>query len=125
MRQGGNEKGIPFFFLGKTLLFSYLLTGGLLLLLALLLYRFDLSERIVSLCIIGIYVVVSFLAGFMAGKRFGNRKFLWGIAMGTAYFIVLLIVSLIVNRSFKAVADEFYTVLILCAGSGMLGGMLS
>lgn len=115
---------IPVLFLGKCLLFSYILTGGLLMLLALLLYRFNLSERIVSICIIGVYVIVTFFAGFMAGKRIGNRKFIWGLLMGVAYFIVLAIVSLIVNHSIKDVANNFFSILILCAGSGMLGGML-
>ena len=43
--------------------------------------------------------------------------------MGTAYFVVLAIVSLIVDHSLKSIAADFLTVLVLCAGSGMLGGM--
>ncbi len=46
-------------FILKCLLISYLLTTGLLLLLALLLYRFGLSEKVVSICIIGIYIIVA------------------------------------------------------------------
>ena len=63
-------------FILKCLLVSYLLTTGFLLLLALMLYRFGLSEKIVSICIIAIYIIVTFLAGFWAGKREGSRKFL-------------------------------------------------
>lgn len=44
--------------------------------------------------------------------------------MGVAYFFVLMIVSLIVNQSFKDVASNFFTVFLLCAGGGTLGGML-
>lgn len=117
--------GIPMLFLGKCLLFSYILTGGLLMLLALLLYRFNLSEKIVGICIIGIYVAATFFAGFVAGKKIGSRKFIWGLMMGAAYFLVLLLVSLAVNHSVKELSGNFFTVLILCAGSGMLGGMLS
>ncbi len=115
---------VPILFLGKSLLFSYILTGGFLMLLALLLYRFGLSEKFVSICIIAIYVMASFFAGFMAGKKIGKRKFLWGLCMGVAYFIVLLVVSLVVNHSISDVANNFFSVMILCAGSGMLGGML-
>lgn len=57
------------FFLLKNLLFSYILTGILLLLLAFLLFKLSLSERIVSLCIIIIYIVASFFAGFVSGKK--------------------------------------------------------
>ena len=114
-----------FTFILKCLLFSYLLTTGLLLLLALMLYRFGLSEQIVSICIIAIYVIVTFLAGLIAGKREGNRKFLWGLLIGTLYFLVLLIVSLMVNYGMSSITGNFFTVLMLCAGSGMLGGMVS
>ncbi len=112
-------------FLLKCLLLSYLLTTGLLLLLALLLYRFDLTEKVVSACIVGIYILVTFLAGFLAGKREGSRKFLWGLLLGGLYFLILIVISLIVNQGMREVTGNFFTVLILCCGSGMLGGMLS
>ena len=53
-------------FVLKCMLAAYLVTAGLLLLLALMLYRFGLSEKVVSVCIILIYIVVTFLAGFIA-----------------------------------------------------------
>ncbi len=112
-------------FILKCLLISYLLTTGLLLLLALMLYRFGLSEKAVSICIIGIYIIVTFLAGLLAGKREGSRKFLWGLLMGGLYFLILIVVSLIVNQGMQEVSGNFFTVLVLCCGSGMLGGMIS
>ena len=63
------------FILGKCLLASYLLTGGALLLLALLLYRFQLSEQIVSIGILAIYTMATFLAGFLTGKGVRDRRF--------------------------------------------------
>ncbi len=112
-------------FITKCMLAAYILTAALLLLLAFLLYRFGLSEKVVSLCIIGIYIAVTFAAGFLSGRRAGRRKFLWGLAMGTAYYAILVIVSLIVNRGIQDVAGSMVTVFFLCAGSGMLGGMIS
>ena len=112
-------------FILKCLLISYLLTTGLLLLLALLLYRFGLSEKVVSICIIGIYIAVTFLTGVLSGRRAGRKKYLWGLAMGVAYYVILVIVSLIVNRGPQDVAGNMVTVFFLCAGSGMLGGMIS
>ena len=114
-----------FTFILKCLLLSYLLTTGLLLLLALMLYRFGLSEKIVSICIIAIYIIITFLAGFLAGKREGNRKFLWGLMMGSLYFVILIVLSLIVNHGLSGVSGNLLTVLMLCGGSGMLGGMIS
>ncbi|MBQ6805952.1 MAG: TIGR04086 family membrane protein [Lachnospiraceae bacterium] len=109
----------------KCMLAAYLLTAGLLLLLALLLYRFGLSEKVVSIGIILIYIVVTFLAGFLAGKRAGEKKFLWGLAMGCVYFLILTAISMIVNRGMEEVSSSLITVFLLCGGSGMLGGMLS
>lgn len=112
-------------FVTKCMLAAYILTAGLLLLLAFMLYRFGLSEKVVSICIIGIYIAVTFVVGLLAGKRAGRRKFLWGLAMGVAYYVILVVVSLAVNRGLGDVAGNMATVFILCAGSGMLGGMIS
>lgn len=119
------EEGIPILFLLKCLLFSYILTGGMLMLLALLVYRFSLSEKIVSVAIIAIYIGATFFAGFVTGKKLMSKKFLWGLVMGSMYFFVLVILSITINHSFKDVASNFFTVMVMCAGSGMLGGMLS
>lgn len=112
-------------FILKCLLISYFLTTGFLLLLALMLYRFELSEKIVSIAIIFIYIIATFLAGFLAGKREGSRKFLWGLLLGGLYFLILIVVSLVVNQGITGFSGSFFTVLVLCAGSGMLGGMVS
>lgn len=112
-------------FITKCMLAAYILTAGLLLLLAFMLYRFGLSEKVVSICIIGIYIAVTFAVGLIAGKREGKKKYLWGLAMGCAYYVILVIVSLIVNRGPQDIAGNMVTVFFLCAGSGMLGGMIS
>ncbi|MBD5492501.1 MAG: TIGR04086 family membrane protein [Lachnospiraceae bacterium] len=112
-------------FIIKCMLGAYILTAGLLLLLAFMLYRFGLSEKVVSICIIAVYIIVTFLVGLLAGKREGQKKFLWGLMMGVLYFGILVAVSLVVNRGLEDVAGNLITVFFLCAGSGMLGGMVS
>lgn len=109
----------------KCLLFSYILTGGLLLLLAFLLYKLHLSEKVVNVCMILIYIATSFFAGFITGKRKGSKKFFWGAAMGALYFAVLFVMSAVINRGFPQLSADFTTTMFLCLGGGMLGGMLS
>lgn len=109
----------------KCLLFSYILTGGFLLLLALLLYKLHLSEKVVNVCIILIYIAASFFAGFITGKKIRTRKFFWGAVMGALYFLILFVISAVVNRSFPQLSADFTTAMLLCVGGGMLGGMLS
>lgn len=125
MEQKSNTGEVSVFFLLKTLLFSYILTGILLALLAFLLYRLRLGEKVVSVAIIVIYVVATFFGGFVAGKKLENRRFLWGLIMGAAYFLVLTLVSLVAGRGGIEFGNSFLTTFVLCAGGGMLGGMLS
>ena len=119
------EAGIPWQNLLIYLLGAYIVTAVILFLLAFLLYKLSLSEQIVSIGIIITYALSSFLAGFLTGKRMKQKRFLWGLIMGLAYFVVLLLISAIVNKSLGAVADSLFTTLMLCVGGGMLGGMLS
>ena len=119
-----HSRGVVFSLL-KCLLGSYILTAVLLMLLAFLLYRFDLTERPVSVAIIIIYVLSTIFAGFLVGKRMQNRKFLWGLCLGIGYFTVLALASLVMGNGSAALGNAFFTTLALCAGGGMLGGMLS
>lgn len=121
MEQGKNR----ILFLMKCLLCAYIITGVLLLVLALFLYRFHLSENVVTIGIIIIYIISTFVAGWISGKKIENRRFLWGLVMGGAYFFVLIGISFLINHTIQDVTMHFWTTLFVCAGSGMLGGMLS
>lgn len=109
----------------KSLLAAYIVTGLLLLLLALLLYKLQLSESVVNIGIIAIYVAACFLGGFLEGKMMKTRKFLWGGAFGLLYFALLAIISLAVGQGFSGSSSHFVTTLILCMAGGTLGGMVS
>jgi len=125
MERESVEKGIPVLFFGKSLIFSYILTILLLLLLTLLVYKAGFTEKMVSVAVIVVYVIATFFAGFLVGKKMQSRKFLWGLLMGAAYFLILLLVSLVVNRDAGGLGNSVATTFVLCAGGGMLGGMLS
>lgn len=109
----------------KSLLTAYIATGLLLLFLAFLLYKFQLGESKVNIGIVLIYILSSFLGGFLAGKMMKSRKFLWGAAIGLLYFTVLALISLAVNQGFVGSSSHFLTTLILCTAGGTLGGMVS
>lgn len=109
----------------KALLVSYLVTGLLLLLIAGLLYRFRLDEGKVQIGIILTYILSCFTGGFLAGKMMKSRRFLWGVFLGLLYFVIMMLVSLAVNRELQSSTSGFVTAFVLCMGGGMLGGMLS
>ena len=108
-----------------SLFVGYVITFLGIVILAFLLLMFQLSESMVDIGIIIIYVLSCLLAGFVVGKRTKNRKFLWGMLSGGIYFCILLIISLLARQSMENVGNDLTTVLFICIGSGTLGGMLS
>ncbi len=119
------KKRVDVLFLLKLLAFSYIITAVFLLILSMLLYKFRLSETIINIGIVVIYVAATFLTGFLAGKKTGTKKYLWGLFLGAGYFLILTLISLIINHGINDFSGNFLSTLFLCVGSGMLGGMLS
>ena len=109
----------------KSLLCAYLITGVLLLILAALLYKIGISENAVDAGVILIYVISSFSGGFVMGKLMGEQKFVWGLILGVVYFLLLLLITLGVYHSLQGNLSHLFTVILLCAGGGMLGGMVA
>ena len=119
------ERGTQVFRVMKALLASYIVTGLLLFVITFFLYKFEWDEQMVTAGIIVIYVVSTFVGGFILGKIKKSRKFLWGLIMGVLYFALLFLISFGVYRSFDGNGTNVITTLLLCAGGGMLGGMLA
>ncbi len=103
----------------------YVITGLLLVLLAALLGKLELSDAAVSIGIIATYIVSCFAGGFLIGKKKKKKKYLWGLCVGTFYFIVLLLGNLAVNRGLDGQLVHMLTTAVLCILSGMAGGILS
>lgn len=109
----------------KSLLCAYIITGILLLILAVLLYKAGISENTVDAGVILIYVISTFSGGFVMGKLMGERKFLWGLILGAAYFILLLLITFGMYHTLQGSTSHLFTVILLCAGGGMMGGMVA
>ena len=123
MRVKGQKSGVMRIF--QALLVSYIVTGILLLVLAVLLYKLNLDKGKVTAGITGIYVVSAFAGGFLIWKLQKVRKFIWGLILGMLYFLLLVLVSVGVYHTLQGDTMQIVTTLILCAAGGMLGGMLS
>ena len=109
----------------RSIFFAYLLTAILLLGLAFLLYRLHLNENQVNMGIMFIYLASCFLGGFLSGRVLSKRRFLWGLLFGILYFVLLLLLSFCVHHSLNHSFPGLMMSLLICAGGGMLGGMLS
>ena len=109
----------------KSLLVSYIVTGVLLVVLAMLLYRLELNEKTVSASIVAIYVLSTLAGGFILGKLMKVKRYIWGLGLGVVYFSLLLLITLGVYRGLNGDGANLLTTFILCAGGGMAGGMIS
>lgn len=119
------KKGEKVMWVLKSLLASYIVTGLLLLGLTFLVYKFELDEQLVVGGIVAIYVISTFTGGYIIGKLTKIRKFIWGMVIGSVYFLLLFLISYGVYREFNTNGLSAVTTAILCIGGGTLGGMLS
>ena len=78
-----NGRGIEtkLLWLLKSLLCAYIVTGILLFILTMLLYKLNLDEGKVTAGIVVIYILSTFAGGFLIGKLAGVRKFAWGLIL--------------------------------------------
>lgn len=107
------------------LLSAYLITLGGLLIMALLLYKVPLADSAVNIGIVILYILSTFLASFICGKKLKKKKYLWGFLIGTAYFLILLLISFVTDKSTGGLGSNIFTTYIVCSGAGTLGGMLA
>lgn len=107
----------------KIIVFTYILTGLLLFLLAFLMYKMDLADKQINLGVIAVMVIATFVGGIISAKTFREKRFIYGAAVGVTYFLILMLISLIMHKDSKLTQDTL-TMFIMCLGGGTLGGML-
>lgn len=120
-----NAKGNPLTAILAVVFVMFVVSGILLLILAAVLYKAEPSESVVKIGIVAIYIIAGFLGGLLMGKMMREQKFLWGLAAGVIYFVILFVASAVVKRGFDMEMAKVITTFILCAASGMAGGMVS
>lgn len=109
----------------KILLVMYGVTGICLLMLTVMLWELQLGEGVISVGIIIIYILSGCIGGFMGGRTLNGKKFLRGAEMGFCYLLMLVIGSAVLHKEINIELSRFVTTLVLCIGSGGLGGMVS
>lgn len=124
-----NEKRSPMVTMVVTIAIMYAISGVMLLLLAFLLYNFELSEESVRIGVIVIYIVSGFVGGVLIGKWMQDKKYLWGLMAGGIYYVLLFALSFAIKQGMGEAmaldAVRMLTTLVLCAVSSMAGGMIS
>ena len=96
----------------KGLIVSYLVSGAGLLLLALLLLKYQLDERKVS-------------AGIYMGKTAERKRYLWGMILGSIYWGILMLLTIFSGAGTGSGVKGAFLTLLICAGSSTLGAMVT
>ncbi len=109
--------------LGKSLLISYGITAVLLTIGAFVMLKAQVKQSQMMTLIYVVYAVANFASGFILGKAKKEKKFLWGLAAGIMYFIVLSFISFVVNQGFYQNPIQAALALGASAVFGMIGGM--
>ncbi|MCI5639972.1 MAG: TIGR04086 family membrane protein [Lachnospiraceae bacterium] len=111
--------------IGIVLGMMYLLSALLLAAAAGVLWNVGAGSKAVSGVVIGVYVIVNFLGGFLIGKKRGQHKMLWGVAVGVLYFLLLLLIAVFVVKTPLQGNSWIYSGFFVCGISAMFGGMLA
>lgn len=109
----------------RAILISYVFTGIVLLILAFLLLKTEVSYNFLRGGMIFSYLFSALVAGFVAGRGAKSRRFLWGMAAGFLYFAILFFVSFLMNGMLVAAPGTMGMIFIMCTLGGMFGGMFS
>ena len=109
-KKGQNEVWIMWIL--KSLLAAYVVTGILLMILAMALYKFELTEEAVTAGITAVYLLSTFAGGLVAGKLAKIRRFFWGIVLGILYFAFLLLITwgIYISRKWNRDSDDICAV---------------
>lgn len=108
----------------KGIIIGYILTFIMLILLTYLLFKYDISNSQIYIGIVMTYIFATLLTGITTGKKVKENKWVWGALSGFIYFIILFLISILINKEVTSI-KEIITMLALCVGGGTLGGMFS
>ncbi len=112
-------KSIELSAIGKALLFSCILC----VLLATIIYFTGLKETLLPSLGKIILTVSVFFASAQVSHYHGNKGLVRGVTIGVIFFIIVVILSLVFNKTIVSFGTFFYS-LAVCVIAGGLGGIL-
>lgn len=107
----------------KALVSSYVVSFVLVLIMSFIMYKLKLSESQAYIGVIVIYVLSCAAGGFFLAKKTQSKRLPGGIFIGILYFVVLTLVSIIVNRGIYSDLPTMMKALAACVLGGAIGGI--
>ena len=108
----------------KVLLFEFILSIVLLLIIAFVMYKTGMGQKTAKLLILLVYAVSTFLGGLIIGKAENGKRLIWGAVAGILYLLVLLVASVFVKSGMTGEGNIVLSA-ACCVLGGCLGGMCS
>jgi len=109
--------------IGKSALFSQVVTVILTAIFAIVVYFGNISESISNVILLGIIIFSVFFGGFVLSKNIEHSGLLNGLFLALVYIMLLVPLSIILNKTLMFGKDEI-TKIICILGAGMLGGII-
>lgn len=107
------------------LLAAFILSVSFLLLLAFILLKFQWNTGKTEAAVLAIYAAACLCGGWIAGRKAGRKKYLFGLSVGILYFLLLLGMSMISTPEMQPDLIHRLLKFLLCAACGMFGGILA
>lgn len=83
------------------------------------------SGKGIGVIVILLNIIPVFVAGYYAGKKTGEKKYLWGTITALVFFILYLSISFAFRSENTLNLGQSIRTFFIMTFSGMLGGMLS
>lgn len=107
------------------MIICYVISLLLLSLAAVLLWKMQLSVQQMQIGIYAIYGLSCLAGGFLCGRILTDRRILWGLLFGLAYFALLILLSIILSRAMIIISGRVIISLVMCLLGGFLGALIS
>lgn len=105
-------------------LMSTAVTIILIFMMALVMLVTDMGSTGIKAGVLFIYIAASFSGGWTAGRKIGFKKFLWGLLAGFLYYLLISVIAALSGGIDEHGFRIQIVPVLMCLGSGMLGGML-
>ena len=116
------KKRLNYIALIKGILFSLILTLILILVVTLICYFGNISEKVLGLMLFAVSAVSVFLSSVFMAKSLKHSGLIYGVLNGLGYFLIILIASICFSGKF-APSIQSITMLIGSVLAGALGGV--
>ena len=109
----------------KAMVLSYIISMAAILVLALLLYQFDLQDGQLRIGMLVVYALSCLAGGFFVGRKTKKRQYLSGLFVGLMYFSIHMAGVIAMEGIDPGRILPTTALAIMCMGSGMMGGILA